>query len=144
MMENLKNNSEIQDIFNITNDAITIHDRDFNIIHANTAAEKILGLKQNTLLSQKCYKSYHGTDCPPENCPSCLAIKTFSPTASEMFEPNLNRYIEIRAFPSFSTHRACPYREGHIQTEKVGGGTKRYNKKFRNKNRGASGKRHSL
>ncbi len=100
-MEHLKNSSKIQDIFNITNDAITIHDRDFNIIHANTAAEKILGSNLNTLLNQKCYKSYHGTDCPPENCPSCLAIKTSTPTASEMFEPNLNRYIEIRAFPSF-------------------------------------------
>lgn len=95
------NRKEIEDIFNITNDAITIHDKDYNIIHANMAAEEMLGLKKNSLLSQKCYKSYHGTDCPPTNCPSCLAIKNAKPSVSEMFESHLNRYVEIRAFPSF-------------------------------------------
>jgi DNA-binding NarL/FixJ family response regulator len=92
---------EMGNIFNIISDAITIHDRDFNIIHANNAAIEILGLKLNRILSQKCYRSYHGTDCPPELCPSCCVIKTGLPASTEVFEPNLNKHIEIRAFPRF-------------------------------------------
>jgi PAS domain S-box-containing protein len=92
---------EMGNIFNVISDAITIHDNDFNIIHANNAAVEILGLEQNKILSQKCYESYHGTECPPELCPSCKVLKTGIPASSEVFEPNLNKHIEIRAFPRF-------------------------------------------
>jgi PAS domain S-box-containing protein len=92
---------EMGNIFNVISDAITIHDKDFNIIHANDAAEELLALEQNKILSQKCYRSYHGTDCPPELCPSCRVLKTGCPASSEVFEPHLNKHIEIRAFPRF-------------------------------------------
>jgi PAS domain S-box-containing protein len=92
---------EMGNIFNVISDAITIHDKDFNIIHANAAAEELLALERNKILSQKCYRSYHGTDCPPELCPSCRVLKTGCPASSEVFEPHLNKHIEIRAFPRF-------------------------------------------
>lgn len=92
---------EIGNIFNIISDAITIHDRDFNIIHANSAALGLLGAKQDKILSQKCYKTYHGTDFLPEGCPSCLALRTGKPSTQEIYEPNLKKHIEIRAFPRF-------------------------------------------
>jgi PAS domain S-box-containing protein len=90
-----------EDFFNIVNDAITVHDADFNIIHANDCARELLGLKLKTILSEKCFKSYHGTNCPPELCPSCSVLKTGDPSSSEVFEPYLNKHIEIRAFPRF-------------------------------------------
>ncbi len=90
---------EWEETFDVINESITIHDRDFNIIRANKAAEKMLGLPFLKILSQKCYESYHGTDCPPERCPSCRTLKTGVPSVTEMFEPKLNKYLEIKALP---------------------------------------------
>jgi len=92
---------EIGNIFNVISDAITIHDNDFNIIHANPAALEILGTKPDKILRQKCYQSYHGADSPPEMCPTCSVLKTGKPASSELFEPHLKKYIEIRALPRF-------------------------------------------
>ncbi|MEW6109003.1 MAG: ATP-binding protein [Nitrospirota bacterium] len=92
---------EWEESFDTINDAITIHDNDFNIVRANKAAERILGLSFLKILSQKCFQSYHGTDCPPEGCPSCQTLKTGKPSTTEIFEPNLNKYLEIKAIPRF-------------------------------------------
>jgi len=90
-----------EDTFNNITDMITIHDRNFNIIHANKAAEKMLGLPLTKTKLAKCYKHYHGEDVPPEGCPSCKCIQTGKPVAFEKFEAHLNRFLEIRAMPQF-------------------------------------------
>jgi len=92
---------EWEDTFDIINEAITIHDKDFNIIRANKAASKMLGLPFINILSQKCYESYHGADCPPKRCPSCQTLKTGIPVVTEMFEQKLNKYLGIKALPRF-------------------------------------------
>ncbi len=89
-------------IFNTITDLITIHDEDFNIIHANNEAKRILGLPELGVNKQiKCFSYYHGTICPPEGCPSCDCLKTGIPSVFELFEPHLNMNIEIRAMPRF-------------------------------------------
>jgi PAS domain-containing protein len=80
---------------------ITFHDRDFNIIAANHTAREMLGLPSSIGAGVKCYKYYHGTDAPPEQCPSCKCLLSREPVFFEMFEPHLNKYIQIRAFPQF-------------------------------------------
>ncbi len=95
----LEMNREWEEIFNILNDAITIHDKDFNITLANKAAEEMLGLPFLEILGKKCYESYHDTPCPPEGCPSCRSLKTGVPSTTEIFEPHLNKLIEIKALP---------------------------------------------
>lgn len=93
-----------EDTFNSITDMITIHDRDFNIIRANKAAEKMLGLPF-LLPGTKCYKYYHGKDDPMEGCPSCDCIKTGMPVSFEMFEPYLNMYLEIQSIPRFDSNK---------------------------------------
>lgn len=88
-----------ENIFNSMTDMVTIHDDDFNIICANKAAQKILGLPDITEPKIKCFSYYHGTLCPPEGCPSCQTYKTGQPAEFELFEPHLNMFIEIRAIP---------------------------------------------
>lgn len=88
-------------IFNTITDMITIHDKDFNIIHANDAAKNNLYLPLWGEKEAKCFKYYHGTLCPPTGCPSCECVKTGIPSSFELFEPHLNRNIEIRAIPRF-------------------------------------------
>ncbi|MEW6602668.1 MAG: PAS domain-containing protein, partial [Nitrospirota bacterium] len=52
----------------------------------------------------ECYKYYHGTDAPPENCPSCACLKTGKPATFEIFEPHLNMYLELRAMPRYDNN----------------------------------------
>jgi PAS domain S-box-containing protein len=102
-MENLVLQSKLEweDTFNTITDMITIHDKDFNIVRANKAAEKILGLSIPGISEAKCYQYYHGKDCPPEECPSCECYTTEKPAAFEMYEPHLDLHLEVRAMPRF-------------------------------------------
>lgn len=93
-----------EDAFNTITDMITIHDKDFNIIGANKAAEKMLGLPVLDGARPKCYKQYHGSDHPPAGCPSCSSLVTGKPSVFEVFEPHLNMFIEIRAIPRIDAH----------------------------------------
>ncbi|HDZ88411.1 MAG TPA: PAS domain-containing sensor histidine kinase, partial [Nitrospirae bacterium] len=95
----VKAKEDWEDCFNTINEAITIHDMDFNIIRANRAAEELLGLPLLSIKKQKCFKSYHGTECPPNRCPRCLSLKSGKPSVMEIFEPYMNRFIEIKVLP---------------------------------------------
>jgi len=93
-----------EETFNIINDAITIHDKDFNIVRANSGAEKLLGIPFMKISRQKCFESYHGSDCPKQDCPSCRTLMTGDPSLAEIFEPHLNKYLEIKALPKKSAN----------------------------------------
>jgi two-component system, NtrC family, sensor kinase len=88
-----------QDIFDNITDMITIHDKNFNIIHSNKAAQNMLGLSSQDIRRTKCFKIYHGEPSPPSNCISCQCLETGNPVAFEAYEPHLNMYLEVRAMP---------------------------------------------
>ncbi len=88
-----------EETFDTITDMITVHDKDFNVIRANKAAKKILGLELLNTGKDKCYQHYHGSECPPEGCPSCLSLVSGKPTTVEFFEPHLNLFLEICAIP---------------------------------------------
>ena len=91
-------------IIHSISDLITIHDRDFNIIYANKAAQRVLDLPSLSNKKIKCYKYYHGEDSPPAECPSCDCIKTGKSVVVERFEPHLNIFVEIHAIPQFDVN----------------------------------------
>jgi PAS domain S-box-containing protein len=94
-----------EDCFDSITDMITIHDNDYNIVRANKAGQELLQLpaleKHHPL---KCFSFYHGTDAPPAGCPSCDCLKSGRPGVFEMFEPHLDRHLEIRALPRFDSN----------------------------------------
>jgi PAS domain S-box-containing protein len=90
---------DLNSTINTITDMITIHDNDYNIIYANSSAAKMLKLPSAGAKKLKCFKYYHGSKHPPKDCPSCHALKSKIPAAEEIFEPHLNKNIEIRAFP---------------------------------------------
>jgi signal transduction histidine kinase len=103
-MENLiiQSKHDWEETFHAITDMVTVHDKDFNIIYANKAAEQILQLPNlKAKMSRKCFEYYHGTDCPPTGCPSCDCLKTGVSANFEIFEPHLDMYIEIRSMPRF-------------------------------------------
>ena len=86
--------------FDTVPDAITIHDQGFNIVHANRGARELLGLpRSEALRAGKCFAHYHGTASPPPSCASCGCLDTGQPTTVEVFEPFLDKHLEIRAMP---------------------------------------------
>ncbi|MFH1976979.1 MAG: HD domain-containing phosphohydrolase [Pseudomonadota bacterium] len=93
-----------ENTFDTVTDMITIHDKDFNIVRANIAAKAMLGLQ---LLEEmplaKCFRFYHGTEKPPSVCASCQSLQTGKPSTVEVFEPHLNKDLEIRAMPRFGS-----------------------------------------
>ncbi len=93
---------EWEEVFNTISEAITIHDMDYNILRANKAAQEILGQDPAQVLIKKCYESYHGTDMPPIVCPSCKTLKDGKTSITEMYEPHLGNYLEIKALPRFN------------------------------------------
>jgi len=99
----LQSKQDWEDTFNTITDMITIHDNDYRIIRANKAAEKMLSLPVLANSEAKCYQYYHGTEYPPEDCPSCECYKTQKPASFERYEPHLDRFLEIRAMPRFDS-----------------------------------------
>ncbi len=99
--EVLQAKQDWESTFNTITDMITIHDKDFNIIRANEAAKKVLGLPNFDNGPLKCFKYYHGNESPPKRCPSCRAGETKESIISEVYEPHLKMYVEIRAIPRF-------------------------------------------
>lgn len=98
----IKAKKEWEGTFDIVREAITIHDMDFNVIRANKAAEKLLGLPFKKIIGQKCFSSYHGTDLPPERCASCQTLKTEKASTTEIFEPYLSKYLKVAVLPQFN------------------------------------------
>jgi PAS domain-containing protein len=74
-----------EDTFNTITDMITIHDKDFTIIRANRAARERLDLSADGMGAQKCFRYFHGADCP-RDCPSWEhrpaqpSLRPFEPT----------------------------------------------------------------
>jgi PAS domain S-box-containing protein len=94
-----------EETFHTITDMITVHDKDFNIIYANRAAQDMLSLPHvDGSVLHKCFKYYHGTECPPPGCPSCSCLKTGIPANFEIYEPHLNMYIEIRSMPRLDSN----------------------------------------
>ncbi len=94
-----KARQEWEDTFNSLEDIITIHDRDYNIIRANKKAKEALNLPQQLGPCIKCYKYYHNTEEPPEQCPAYRSMKQSIAMTAELFEPHLGRYVEIKVTP---------------------------------------------
>ncbi len=88
-------------VFAVIDEAITIHDEDFNIIHANRAARKLLNLPGSGELNIKCYRAYHGLDELPSSCPFYRSATFRDATSFETYEPFLDKRLDVRAVPRF-------------------------------------------
>jgi diguanylate cyclase (GGDEF)-like protein/PAS domain S-box-containing protein len=94
-----------ENTFNSIADMITIHDREFNITHANTSAKESLQLNLSEIGKAKCYEHFHGQNEPHKECPGCGCLMTGKHTVSEIFEPHLNKFIEVSVTPRIDSKK---------------------------------------
>jgi len=99
--ELIEANRNWQESFHSINDGITIHDKDFNILRANKAAEQILNLSQDQMVGHKCYEVYHGRNSALGGCPGCKVLANGESCGLETFKPHLNKLIEVKGMPRF-------------------------------------------
>ncbi len=92
------------DTFDTIDDIITVHDKNFNIIKTNKAAESAFGISVKEIVKSKCFSVFHGKDKPPDDCPSCTCMQLGRPITNEYYEPHLNKYLEIKAIPRFDPY----------------------------------------
>lgn len=90
---------KLENALNSLSDAITIHDREGNILFANSAAEGFLNATGP--IGGKCYEVFHGLDAPPDYCPSCRCWETKTEISLERYEPHIEKRIHIRTVPQF-------------------------------------------
>lgn len=94
----------LKEILNAVSDAITVHDTNFKMIYFNKAAKELLGIASDDVFKKaKCFGLFHGLNQPPEDCPSCACFNTGKESTFEIYEPNLDKYLEIRALPLFDS-----------------------------------------
>jgi signal transduction histidine kinase len=90
-------NDEWYRTFNDINDAIIVHDCDFNIVRANKAAEEIrqTGLFQE--ITMKCREQFMGGQS--QRFSTLPHAEPVSPSTMEMFDAERNRYFEVLTIP---------------------------------------------
>ncbi len=97
----LQSKQDWESTFDSIEDMITIHDKNFNILRANKAAQQFLGISVDQIPHLKCFEYYHGKGSPPQNCPSCKTLKTGIASIDEFYEPHLKKHVEVSAIPRF-------------------------------------------
>ena len=88
-----------EETFDSIREGITIHDANFVVLRANTAARRLLGCEDDALEGAKCFELFHGLESPIGGCPGCETLRTGAPTTIDLHEPLLGRYLEITTLP---------------------------------------------
>jgi PAS domain S-box-containing protein len=86
--------------FDSISDAVSIHDRDFQILRANKAFADIFHLKPHQIIGRYCYELHSGGK-PISGCPHKQTLATGKPAAAEFYESHLGKYLLESTSPIF-------------------------------------------
>ncbi|OGQ93991.1 MAG: hypothetical protein A2521_04420, partial [Deltaproteobacteria bacterium RIFOXYD12_FULL_57_12] len=88
--------------FDSIDQAITVHDMNFQVIRANKAAAELFGFQWEEIAQKKCYHLLHGTDFPPADCPCSQVMQTGVTVDLERFDARFGKSFHFKALPRFS------------------------------------------
>lgn len=97
---------EWRSTFDSTTDGISIHDSNGNILRANAALGRLLGVYPDDMIGKKCYHLFHEKENPIEDCPMAKSVQEKNTVNTEIFEPFLNRWLSITCSPLFRDKEA--------------------------------------
>lgn len=90
-------------------ECVCIIGEDFTIVQCNEAFGRLVGRDHRSLAGEKCHSLVHGTHEPPEYCATVQAVRDGAEYCTELFEPHLNRHLEIVAQPVLSASGVVDY-----------------------------------
>jgi PAS domain S-box-containing protein len=93
---------EWETTFNSISDMIFIQDNDFFILRANRSFAEFLHRTPEECVGKKCHQLLHNLNNSHSSCPSQQVQKTKKTATVEIYEPHLDRYLEITASPIFT------------------------------------------
>ena len=93
--------NEWETTFDAMTNGVSIHDLDFNIIRANSALAKMLGMTIDQIVGRKCYEVFHDRDKPLTVCPQALAFKDGCSHTLVVEEKKLQAVLNISSDPIF-------------------------------------------
>jgi PAS domain S-box-containing protein len=96
-------NDEWYRTFNDINDAIIVHDCDFNIVRANKAAEEIRKTRLFEEITMKCREQFMGGH--NRRFSALPHPEPVSPTTTEMFDAVRDRYLEVLTIPRLDNQK---------------------------------------
>ncbi len=114
-------------IIDALGESVVILNKDLEVLEANKATEKLLGLSKKEILGEKCFKLFHGKNDPPENCPRSSAQKGNEGIYDEIQEPHLGNHwfqVYIKPLPNSKMIHVlrditpCKDMERHLKAEK--------------------------
>lgn len=104
----------LQSIQNAIPDLIGVQDLDHNIIQYNQAGYKLLNKTPEEVVGMKCYKLI-GRERVCDVCSTAKAIETQKPARHERYFPELDIWLDIRAYPIFNDNHEIIYVVEHLR-----------------------------
>jgi two-component system NtrC family sensor kinase len=97
---------EWRSTFDSTTDGISIHGSDGNILRANAALGRLLGVQPDEMIGKKCYHLFHNKENPIDDCPMAKSVQQKNTANTEFFEPLLKRWLSVTCSPLFRDKEA--------------------------------------
>lgn len=92
---------EWQQAFDTMPDLVSVHDRDFRVIKANSALCDFLGKRPEEVIGRPCYQIFHTQDHPIDGCPHDKARDLGHAVTLEVSDPRLGVPLLITCSPFF-------------------------------------------
>ncbi len=96
----LRQEAELENLFQNTEDGIFLLDRQFRIQRANTVATTYHA-QNGPLIDCVCYERIFGRETPCEFCPVVETFQTGKPAQNSYFESAIGKYLQLRSAPIF-------------------------------------------
>jgi len=104
----------LQSIQDAIPDIIGVQDIQHNIIQYNQAGYKMLNKTYNDVVGKKCYELI-GKKKQCTICSTSEAIKTGKPARHEQYFPELDNWLDMRAYPIFNENNEIIYLVEHLR-----------------------------
>lgn len=85
--------------FSQVSEGMFIVDKEFKVLQCNEAFSQIIGESRDGVIGKHCYNIVHGLGEASDSCVTCSAIKRCVGVRADMYEPFLDKYIEVAADP---------------------------------------------
>ncbi len=94
--------ADIEKVFDSLDIGFSVHDVNGDILEANEALGRILGMPLEKIIGKKCYQVFHLKNEFVMDCPMQKSIRLKKPEEAEFLLPQLNRRVSFLTIPIIS------------------------------------------